>query len=131
LDPVTQSDRALFDEEEMMYAEIVNPPKKKGKEKDVGKRRAYVRVVTSLGGGSLNLELFCEKVIQLHCSCKLPLNALVAGAEDMLQFPYACEAGQIRRCHFPSSYSWVHGSDWRSDRDWQWWRVVLGQAIQG
>jgi len=27
----------------------------------VGKRRAYVRVVTSLGGGSLNLELYCEK----------------------------------------------------------------------
>jgi peptidyl-prolyl cis-trans isomerase-like protein 2 len=26
------------------------------------KRRAYVRVVTSLGGSSLNLELFCEKV---------------------------------------------------------------------
>ena len=36
--------------------------KGKGKEKDVGKRRAYVRVVTSLGGGSLNLELYCEKV---------------------------------------------------------------------
>lgn len=35
----------------------------KGKEKDVGKRRAYVRVVTSLGGRSLNLELFCEKVL--------------------------------------------------------------------
>ncbi|KAH8835275.1 cyclophilin-like domain-containing protein [Flagelloscypha sp. PMI_526] len=33
----------------------------KGKEKDMGKRRAYVRMVTSLGGGSLNLELFCEK----------------------------------------------------------------------
>ena len=36
--------------------------KGKGKEKDVGKRRAYVRVITSLGGGALNLELFCEKV---------------------------------------------------------------------
>ena len=63
MDPLTATDRALFDEEEMMFEEIVNPPKgKKGKEKDVGKRRAYVRVVTSLGGGSLNLELFCEKV---------------------------------------------------------------------
>lgn len=45
-----------------MFEDISNPPKGKGKEKDVGKRRAYVRVVTSLGGGSLNLELFCEKV---------------------------------------------------------------------
>ena len=44
-----------------MFERIQNPVKGKGKEKDVGKRRAYVRVVTSLGGG-LNLELFCEKV---------------------------------------------------------------------
>lgn len=45
-----------------MFDDFANPPKGKGKEKDVGKRRAYVRVVTSLGGGSLNLELYCEKV---------------------------------------------------------------------
>jgi peptidyl-prolyl cis-trans isomerase-like protein 2 len=46
-----------------MFEEFVNPSsKKKGKDKDVGKRRAYVRVVTSVGGGSLNLELYCEKV---------------------------------------------------------------------
>ena len=45
-----------------MFDDFANPPKGKGKEKDVGKRRAYVRVVTSLGGGALNLELFCEKV---------------------------------------------------------------------
>ena len=44
-----------------MFESIQNPVKGKGKEKDVGKRRAYVRVVTTLGGG-LNLELFCEKV---------------------------------------------------------------------
>ena len=44
-----------------MFEDLANPLKGKGKEKDVGKRRAYVRVVTSLGGGSLNLELFCEK----------------------------------------------------------------------
>jgi peptidyl-prolyl cis-trans isomerase-like protein 2 len=50
----------MFDEEELMYDAIQNPAKGK-KEKDVGKRRAYVRVVTSLGG-SLNLELYCEKV---------------------------------------------------------------------
>ena len=47
-----------------MFESIQNPVKGKGKEKDVGRRRAYVRVVTSLGGG-LNLELFCEKVCGL------------------------------------------------------------------
>jgi len=53
----------LWDEEELMFEEFINPAgKKKGKDKDVGKRRAYVRVVTSVGGGSLNLELYCEKV---------------------------------------------------------------------
>lgn len=48
-----------------MFEEFSNPPKGKGKEKDVGKRRAYCRVITSLGGG-LNIELFCEKVRTLH-----------------------------------------------------------------
>ncbi|KAG8219719.1 hypothetical protein J3R82DRAFT_687 [Butyriboletus roseoflavus] len=60
VDPQTQSSKLLWDEEELMFEEISNPPKGKGKEKDVGKRRAYVRVITSLGG-SLNLELYCEK----------------------------------------------------------------------
>ncbi|PPQ64756.1 hypothetical protein CVT26_002700 [Gymnopilus dilepis] len=55
------SSKLLWDEEEMMFEDISKPPKGKGKEKDVGKRRAYVRVVTSLGGASLNLELYCEK----------------------------------------------------------------------
>jgi hypothetical protein len=45
-----------------MFEDFASPLKHKGKEKDVGKRRAYVRVVTTLGGASLNLELFCEKV---------------------------------------------------------------------
>jgi peptidyl-prolyl cis-trans isomerase-like protein 2 len=45
-----------------MFEEFSNPPKGKGKEKDVGKRRAYCRVITSLGGAGLNIELFCEKV---------------------------------------------------------------------
>ncbi|KAN0100524.1 Cyclophilin-like domain containing protein [Tylopilus felleus] len=60
VDPQTQSSKLLWDEEELMFEDISNPPKGKGKEKDVGKRRAYVRVITSLGG-SLNLELYCEK----------------------------------------------------------------------
>ncbi|KII93800.1 hypothetical protein PLICRDRAFT_36031 [Plicaturopsis crispa FD-325 SS-3] len=63
VDPQTSgaASKLVWDEEELMFEDISNPPKGKGKEKDVGKRRAYVRVVTSLGGGSLNLELFCEK----------------------------------------------------------------------
>ncbi|EKM83588.1 hypothetical protein AGABI1DRAFT_50865 [Agaricus bisporus var. burnettii JB137-S8] len=62
IDPHTQSAKLLWDEEELMFEDFINPSvKKKGKEKDLGKRRAYVRVVTSLGGGSLNLELYCEK----------------------------------------------------------------------
>ncbi|KAI0067792.1 cyclophilin-like protein [Artomyces pyxidatus] len=60
VDPQTTTAKLVWDEEEMMFEELSNPIKGKGKEKDVGKRRAYVRVVTSLGG-SLNLELFCEK----------------------------------------------------------------------
>lgn len=53
----------IIAQEELMFEDFLNPPKGKGKEKDVGKRRAYVRVVTNLGGGSLNLELYCEKVL--------------------------------------------------------------------
>lgn len=60
VDPQTRSSQLLWDEEELMFEEMSNPPKGKGKEKDVGKRRAYVRVVTSLGA-SLNLELYCDK----------------------------------------------------------------------
>ncbi|KAJ7630822.1 cyclophilin-like domain-containing protein [Roridomyces roridus] len=55
------SAKLVWDEEELMFEDISNPLKGKGKEKDVGKRRAYVRVVTNLGGASLNLELYCEK----------------------------------------------------------------------
>lgn len=58
--PQTQNSQLLWDEEELMFDDFATPPKGKGKEKDVGRRRAYVRVVTSLGG-SLNLELYCEK----------------------------------------------------------------------
>lgn len=61
VDPQTETSRLVWDEEELMFEAISNPPKGKGKEKDVGKRRAYVRIVTSLGG-SLNVELYCEKV---------------------------------------------------------------------
>ena len=56
-----------------MFESIQNPVKGKGKEKDVSKRRAYVRVVTSLGG-SLNLELFCEKVCGLNVFMSSPPN---------------------------------------------------------
>ncbi|CCL98304.1 uncharacterized protein FIBRA_00298 [Fibroporia radiculosa] len=61
IDPQTKTSQLVWDEEELMFDDFANPPKGKGKEKDVGKRRAYVRVVTTLSGGSLNLELYCEK----------------------------------------------------------------------
>lgn len=70
-------------QEELMFEAISNPPKGKGKEKDVGKRRAYVRVVTSLGG-SLNLELYCEKVrlSAVYSSCtycpRLPKPVIIS-----------------------------------------------------
>ena len=46
-----------------MYDEISRVKK----EKDRAKKRAYVRMVTNLGG-SLNLELFCEKVSPIRAS---------------------------------------------------------------
>lgn len=73
-----------------MFEDIAKPLKGKGKEKDVGKRRAYVRVVTSLGGASLNLELYCEKV-KFHLSrISKPLTVqLRLGSQNLLQFPNA------------------------------------------
>ncbi|KAG8976973.1 Peptidyl-prolyl cis-trans isomerase cyp8, partial [Tulasnella sp. 427] len=56
LDPLTKGEMALYDEEELMYEDI----SRERKEKDRIKRRAYVRMVTNMGG-SLNLELFCDK----------------------------------------------------------------------
>jgi hypothetical protein len=67
-----------------MFESIQNPVKGKGKEKDVGKRRAYVRVVTSLGGG-LNLELFCEKVCDVSIFCGFASEMqLFIGPENLL-----------------------------------------------
>jgi hypothetical protein len=66
-----------------MFESIQNPLKGKGKEKDVGKRRAYVRVVTSLGGG-LNLELFCEKVRSVNISTSASQKQLFIGPENLL-----------------------------------------------
>ena len=66
-----------------MFEDISKPLKGKGKEKDVGKRRAYVRVVTSLGGASLNLELYCEKV-RLDSSIGLRFSISFLGSEDLL-----------------------------------------------
>ncbi|KAG8899520.1 Peptidyl-prolyl cis-trans isomerase cyp8, partial [Tulasnella sp. 403] len=56
LDPLTKGEMALYDEEELMFDDI----SRDRKEKDRIRRRAYVRMVTNLGG-SLNLELFCDK----------------------------------------------------------------------
>jgi hypothetical protein len=78
-----------------MFESIQNPVKGKGKEKDVGKRRAYVQVVTSLGG-SLNLELFCEKVCSLDGSlCSRPKYNYISGTENLLQLLDACSSGEV------------------------------------
>ncbi|EUC56374.1 peptidyl-prolyl cis-trans isomerase, cyclophilin-type protein [Rhizoctonia solani AG-3 Rhs1AP] len=60
LDPMTKSDAAMFDEEELMFDDISKERPLKNQKKNLASRRAYVRMVTNLGG-SLNLELFCEK----------------------------------------------------------------------
>lgn len=81
-------------QEELMFEAISNPIKGKGKAiQDVGKRRAYVRLVTSLGG-SLNLELFCEKV----CATNSALHQFDVnpGTQNMLQLPHACQDRQVR-----------------------------------
>jgi peptidyl-prolyl cis-trans isomerase-like protein 2 len=83
-----------------MFEAIANPVKGKGKEKDVGKRRAYVRVVTSLGG-SLNLELFCEKVYAGD------FVSVLAVAHPTLKAPKTCynflmlsRSGKYNNCVF-------------------------------
>lgn len=93
-----------------MYEAIANPPKGKGKEKDVGKRRAYVRVVTSLGGGSLNLELFCEKVRATSYTCPFGLNnTTLIGSQNMLQLLDACPPRKVQRMPLSSPRTGIHG----------------------
>lgn len=58
------------------------------KEKDKARWRSYVRVVTNMGG-SLNLELFCEKVRFLHPTLKpslihVAMRYLMVGTENLL-----------------------------------------------
>lgn len=105
VDPQIQSSQLLWDEvchigifqklrvyalysfmlqEELMFDDFANPPKGKGKEKDVGKRRAYVRVVTNLGGGALNLELYCEKVCPIILECSTCSQYKCEGTENLL-----------------------------------------------
>lgn len=79
-----------------MFEDIAKPPKGKGKEKDVGKRRAYVRVVTNLGGASLNLELFCEKVMFVFDHHSTTVNLLFEGTQDMLQLLDVGEGREIQ-----------------------------------
>ena len=67
-----------------MFEDISKSLKGKGKEKDVGKRRAYVRVVTTLGGASLNLELYCEKVRACWLRFGLMFEYLCLGPKDLL-----------------------------------------------
>lgn len=79
-----------------MFEDFATPPKGKGKEKDIGRRRAYVRVVTSLGG-SLNLELYCEKVSIFACLphvSDLP-HLPASGSKNLLQFPHASQSWEV------------------------------------
>jgi len=96
-----------------MFEEMSKPPKGKGKEKDIGKRRAYARVVTSLGG-SLNLELFCEKVRDTELIGRMvKLIPSYSGTQNLLQLPYACTAGEVQRLLIPSLSARVHGTSIR------------------
>lgn len=83
-----------------MYDEI----SKERKEKDRVKRRAYVRMVTNLGG-SLNLELFCDKVTGMMRLLEHSRNRsqyiLRLGSEDLLQLSNARSTRQIRRLWIP------------------------------
>ncbi|KAJ7654940.1 cyclophilin-like domain-containing protein [Mycena polygramma] len=91
IDPQTSSSKLVWDEEELMFEDISNPLKGKGKEKDVGKRRAYVRVVTNLGGNSLNLELFCEKA-----------------PKTCYNFLMLAKTGKYDNCPLPSTCPWIY-----------------------
>lgn len=55
--PSQSTNLTLQNQEELMYDDI----SRERKDKDKARRRAYVRMVTNMGG-SLNLELYCEKV---------------------------------------------------------------------
>ena len=83
-----------------MFDDFANPPKGKGKEKDVGRRRAYVRVVTSLGG-SLNLELFCEKVgvsqYYYPIQCR---SCMFQAPKTCYNFLMLAKAGKYNNCLF-------------------------------
>jgi Cyclophilin type peptidyl-prolyl cis-trans isomerase/CLD len=83
-----------------MFDHIANPPKGKGKEKDVGKRRAYVRVVTTLGGGSLNLELFCEKVDLLPSPLNIYPKPYFQAPKTCYNFLMLARAGKYDDCLF-------------------------------
>ena len=89
---MTETDVALFDEEELMYDDIQLVKK----EKDRAKKRAYVRMVTNLGG-SLNLELFCEKVRYLMVPglWQMYRDFHFEGSEDLLQFLDASTARKV------------------------------------
>ncbi|KAG6818032.1 hypothetical protein H0H87_009187 [Tephrocybe sp. NHM501043] len=100
VDPsTTGSAKLLWDEEELMFEDISNPLKGKGKEKDVGKRRAYVRLVTSLGGGSLNVELYCEKV-RLFFGAAFYLLTSYKAPKTCYNFLMLAKAGKYDNCLF-------------------------------
>lgn len=110
-----------------MFEDFANPPKGKGKEKDVGKRRAYVRVVTSLGG-SLNLELYCEKAPK---TCYNFLMLAKQGKYNNVLFHRLVPDFMVGYTSSPLTQTHhLLDPNWRPDRNWSRWRVVLGYTVQ-
>jgi hypothetical protein len=131
-----------------MFEAISNPPKNKGKEKDVGKRRAYVRVVTSLGGASLNLELFCEKVSMVGAFTGLCLTLQLQAPKTCYNFLMLAKQGKyndvifhrlvpgfmVSACLYCARQERLPPSqdtNWRSDRHRVRRRILLGYTVPG
>ena len=89
---MTETDVTLFDEEELMYSDIQLVKKEKGR----AKKRAYVLMATNMGG-SLDLELFCEKVCYLMVPVlwQMHRDFLFEGSENLLQFLDASASREI------------------------------------
>ncbi|CAE6417975.1 unnamed protein product [Rhizoctonia solani] len=99
LDPMTKSDAAMFDEEELMFDDISKERPQKSQKKNLASRRAYVRMVTNLGG-SLNLELFCEKVRVVYSNVHRGTDTLCQAPKTCYNFIMLAKTGKYDNCPF-------------------------------
>ncbi|QRW18602.1 peptidyl-prolyl cis-trans isomerase, cyclophilin-type protein [Rhizoctonia solani] len=99
LDPMTRSDAAMFDEEELMFDDISKERSQKAQKKNLASRRAYVRMVTNLGG-SLNLELFCEKACMLVSLYGHRLMDGIQAPKTCYNFIMLAKSGKYDNCPF-------------------------------